>query len=120
MGTDDELLNAYDEQLRGRPPATAEGVSYSYDGPVLRIVGQFRGFVTTRRDIEVTGAELDRLIARQRDFFSARGEAVEWKTRGYEQPAELPDRLLAAGFVPEDQETVLIGRATTGPGLRAT
>jgi hypothetical protein len=56
-------------------------------------------------------AELDALIARQRDFFAARGEAVEWKTRGHDLPADLPARLRVAGFVPEDRETVLIGVA---------
>jgi GNAT superfamily N-acetyltransferase len=35
---------------------------------------------------------------------------VEWKIRGHDEPADLTDRLRAAGFVPEDQETVLIGR----------
>jgi hypothetical protein len=44
-----------------------------------------------------------------REFFAARGEAVEWKTRGHDLPADLATRLRAAGFVPEDQETVLIG-----------
>jgi hypothetical protein len=42
---------------------------------------------------------------------SSRGEAVEWKTRGHDEPPDLPVRLLAAGFVPEEQETVVIGVA---------
>ncbi|MFF5985067.1 GNAT family N-acetyltransferase [Streptomyces olindensis] len=55
--------------------------------------------------------ELDALIARQRDFYAARGEAVEMKTRAHDLPADLTDRLTAAGFVAEDTETVLIGRS---------
>lgn len=109
MTTDDALLAAYDGQRRGAPPRPPAGVRYEYDGPLLRIVGQYRGFVTASRDVGVSGAEVDRLIARQRDYFAGRGEAVEWKTRGHDQPADLPARLLAAGFVPEEQETVLIG-----------
>ncbi|MFC3575651.1 GNAT family N-acetyltransferase [Streptomyces yaanensis] len=110
--TDTEtLLTAYDDQMRGAPPTPPAGVTYEHDGPLLRIVGQFRGFVSGPRDLGVRGAELDRLIARQRDHFAARGEAVEWKTRGHDTPADLTDRLRAAGFVPEDRETVLIGRA---------
>jgi GNAT superfamily N-acetyltransferase len=111
MTNSDGLLAAYDEQMRGVPPNLPAGVRPEQDGPVLRITGQFRGFVTTPPDLGVEGAELDRLIARQRDFFAARGEAVEWKTRGHDRPADLPDRLLAAGFVPEERETVLIGRS---------
>jgi hypothetical protein len=59
----------------------------------------------------VDGAELDELIARQRDFYAARGEAVEWKTRAHDLPAGLVHRLVAAGFVAEDPETVLVGRS---------
>lgn len=105
------LLQAYDENMRGAPPNPPEGVHYEGDGELLRVVGQFRGFVTTPRDVGVRGAELDELIARQRDHFAARGEAVEWKTRGHDLPADLTDRLRAAGFVPEEREAVLIGRA---------
>ncbi|MEK2472445.1 GNAT family N-acetyltransferase [Streptomyces noursei] len=107
----DGLLAAYDEQMRGVPPNPPIGVTYEQDGPLLRVVGQFRGFVSAPRDLGVGGAELDRLIVRQRDCFAARGEAVEWKTRGHDLPADLTDRLRAAGFVPEERETVLIGRA---------
>jgi len=105
------FLAAYDDQMRGAPPAPPAGVTYEKDGPLLRIVGQFRGFVSGPRELGLEGGELDRLIARQRDFFAGRGEAVEWKTRGHDTPAELTARLRAAGFVPEDRETVLIGRA---------
>ncbi|MFD4508813.1 GNAT family N-acetyltransferase [Streptomyces sp. NPDC058457] len=95
--------------MRAVQPVPAPGITYEHDGPVLRVVGQHRGFVTGPRDWGgVRGPELDALIARQRDFFAARGEAVEWKTRGHDDPADLPERLRAAGFVPEDQETVVI------------
>ena len=105
------LLSAYDNQMRGTPPIPPAGVTYEKDGPLLRTVGQFRGFVSGPRDLEVEGPELDELIARQRDFFAARGESVEWKTRSHDVPADLTDRLRAAGFVPEEPETVLIGLA---------
>ncbi|MFG1619420.1 GNAT family N-acetyltransferase [Nonomuraea wenchangensis] len=116
----DDLLAAYDQQMRGTPPHPPAGVTYEQDGPLLRIVGQFRGFVSAPRDVGVRGGELDQLIIRQRDYFAARGEAVEWKTRGHDQPADLTERLRAAGFVPEEQETVLIGLAkdmTVAPAL---
>ena len=107
----DVLLAAYDEQMRGISHSERAGLVIEEDGPLLRATGQHRGFITGPRDLAVTGAELDALIARQRDFFAARGEAVEWKTRGHDLPADLTERLRAAGFVPEDQETVVVGRA---------
>jgi hypothetical protein len=106
------LLDAYDAQLRQYVPANPPpGQRYERRGPVLRVVGQHRGFVETGRYAGADGADLDALIAEHRDFFAGRGQAVEWKARGHDQPADLPARLLAAGFVPEDPETVLIGLA---------
>lgn len=103
------LLAAYDAQMRAVQPTPAPGVGYEHDGPLLRVVGQHRGFVTGPHDWGgLRGAALDEAIARQRDFYAARGEAVEWKVRGYDVPADLPDRLRSAGFVPEPQETVVI------------
>ncbi|MFJ8492116.1 GNAT family N-acetyltransferase [Streptomyces sp. NPDC094038] len=118
------LLAAYDAQMRAVQPPPAPGVSYEHDGPALRVAGRHRGFVTGPRDWGgVRGAGLDALIARQRDFFAARGEAVEWKTRGHDDPADLPDRLRAAGFVPEPRETVVAARvedlAVAAPALPA-
>lgn len=111
--TDDieALLAAYDAQMRGVPPALPAGVRWEKDGPVHRVVGHPCGFVIGPRDLGPGGADLDRLIARQRDHFAARGEAVEWKVRGHDRPADLGDRLRAAGFVPGPTQTVLIGRA---------
>jgi GNAT superfamily N-acetyltransferase len=115
---DTDLLAAYDAQLRGPSATLPTGVRVEHDGPLTRLVGQFRGFVDAPRDIGVRGADLDRLIARQRDYFAARNEAVEWKTRGHDLPADLPDRLAAAGFVPEERETVVIGRTAELTGGR--
>ncbi|MGO4385800.1 GNAT family N-acetyltransferase [Specibacter sp. RAF43] len=102
------LLAEYDAQLRCRIPARhAPGVHHELDGDVLRISGRPRGFIETASRLELAGTDLDALIARNRAFFAARGESVEWKTRGHDRPADLPARLVAAGFVPEEPETVM-------------
>jgi GNAT superfamily N-acetyltransferase len=103
------LLAAYDDQLRGA--GESADVPTSQDGPVIRVEYPSRGFVSYRSLEGLDGAELDALIARQRDFFAAKGQAVEWKLRGHDLPADLPDRLRAAGFEPEDEETVLIAES---------
>lgn len=107
----DVLLAAYDSQLRAReePPG---GHAIDWDGPVRRIAGGVHGGFVEYKDLDgLSGDALDALIARQRDFFAARGERFEWKTRGHDRPEDLPQRLVAAGFEPEEQETVLIGLA---------
>lgn len=105
------LLTAYDNQLRDRvPDPMPAGVTVERDGPLVRMLGlDHGGFLGYRTLGGLTGTALDELIARQRDIFAARGESVEWKLHGHDEPADLPDRLRAAGFVPETEETVLIG-----------
>lgn len=105
------LLAAYDAHMRKPPGPIPPGVTHEQDGPVLRIVGSRMGHLRAPRDLGVTGAELDRLIARQRDYFAARGQGVEWKLRAHDLPTELPDRLVAAGFVAQSPSAVLIGFA---------
>src|SRR5581483_1576448 len=48
------------------------------------------------------------LIARQVRVFAERGERFEWKLHGHDLPADLPDRLRAAGFAPDDPETIVV------------
>ena len=111
MTTHDPLLAAYDALRPWVPADPQPGLTYERRGSVLRVVGQHRGFISTPRDVGAHGEALDSLISEQRDFFARRGEAVEWKTRGHDEPPDLPARLLAAGFVPEERETVVIGLA---------
>jgi len=110
MTTKTQLLSSYDSQLRLVVPTNPPfGQEFHSDGFVLRVTGQNRGFIETAQTLAVAGAELDHLIRTNRDFFASRGEAVEWKTRAHDVPADIPARLLAAGFVPEDEETVMVG-----------
>jgi GNAT superfamily N-acetyltransferase len=105
------MLAAFDAQARAEPPNPPTGVRHEQDGPVLRVVGQVRGFISAPPDTGLRGAALDALIARQRDYFAARGEAVEWKIYGHDQPPDLAARLRAAGFAAEVPETVLVAPA---------
>ena len=97
-------------QLRGRAPSTLpKGVHVERDGPLVRIFGLGdRGFVGYRDLGGLEGADLDELIARQVRVFAERGERFEWKLHGHDRPADLAQRLRAAGFVAEDVETVVI------------
>jgi GNAT superfamily N-acetyltransferase len=95
--------------MRGLEPKPPAWVRYERDGPLLRGVGGRRGYISGPHDLGVTGSELDRLIARQRGYFARRGEAVGWQTRAHDEPADLTARLRAAGSVPGEERTVLIG-----------
>lgn len=114
MTTPAEVLAAYDSQLRRLVPLVVPtGHDYQMLGHLLRVTGQRRGFIESARDLGAEGEILDRLIEEQRDYFAGRGEAVEWKTRAHDHPGDLELRLLAAGFLPEDRETVMAGESAT-------
>ena len=105
-----ELLAAYDAQVRDHvSDPLPRGVTVERDGPLLRYLGLAgRGFVLYRDLGGLEGADLDELIARQVRVFANRGEGFEWKLHGHDRPADLPQRLSAAGFVPEETETIVI------------
>lgn len=111
MTTTAELLALHDEQIRGtladRVPATW---APHWDGPVLRMTAPAQGMAFARDLDALTVDELDAHITRVRDFFAARGQAVEWKTYGHDRP-DLTARLELAGFAPEPRETVVVGLA---------
>jgi GNAT superfamily N-acetyltransferase len=104
------LLATYDAQLRGRRrDPLPEGWRFEEDGPVTRVFMGNAGFAGYRSVADLAPAELDALIARQRDVFAALGQEVEWKWHSHDRPADLPDRLRAAGFAPQERETVVVG-----------
>jgi GNAT superfamily N-acetyltransferase len=113
------LLAAYDDQLRARAPdPMPAGWRVERDGPVLRCYMGRAGFVGYRSVAELAPDDLDALIARQRDIFAGLGQEVEWKWHAHDLPADLPERLRAAGFEPAERETVVVGLAeplTTAP-----
>jgi GNAT superfamily N-acetyltransferase len=104
------LLATYDAQLRARiPDPLLPGEVVERDGPLLRFSGELgRGWILYRDLGGLHGGELDELIARQVEFFRERDQRFEWKYHGHDLPADLPERLLAHGFVPEASETVVI------------
>ena len=105
-----ELLAAYDAQVRTHlPEPLPRGVQAEHDGPLVRVSGLAdRGFVLYRDLDGIGGDALDELIERQVRVFEDRGERFEWKLHGHDRPEDLPQRLRAAGFVPEPDETVVI------------
>ncbi|MGW7556868.1 GNAT family N-acetyltransferase [Streptomyces rimosus] len=107
---------AYDAQLRDRGFAPgAPGTERV--GPVLRRTLPRQGGLILYRDLGgLDGEALDAFIAAQRDHFADRGLPVEWKYHGHDLPADLPDRLTAAGFTPGERETVDIGEAADVAG----
>ncbi|MGH8880628.1 MAG: GNAT family N-acetyltransferase [Stackebrandtia sp.] len=107
------LRHAYNDQIRTRmvvhDPKT-ETVEQS--GPLWRKLSRAGTGLIAYRDLDgFDGPDLDALIAAQRDRFARQGGAVEWKYHDYDRPADLPQRLSSAGFVPGEPEALVLGEA---------
>ncbi len=109
----DQLLTAYDDQLR-TDAEVARAIEVARDGPLLLAVFDHGGFVSYRDLGGLDGDALDdlveRTVAHYRDDTDV--DSFEWKSRGHDLPADLGDRLVAHGLVPEPVETVMIGEAS--------
>lgn len=107
-----ELLRAYDDQLRTEAEVRT-AASVEHLGPLLlATLLNGRGFVTHPNLGEVDRDTITDWVGRTQDHFATAGVSeVEWKTRGHDTSAELVPALLAAGFVAEDEESVMVGPA---------
>jgi len=104
------FLAAYDEQLR-TDAETPSAVSVVPLGPLrLATFAGGRGFITYA---SLDGAAAAALVRGALEHYRADPaiERVEWKTRGHDAAPGLTDALLAAGFVPDEEESIMIGQA---------
>lgn len=114
MDTREQLLAAYDEQLR-TDAETPSAIAVTRLGP-LRMVRfvDGRGFITYR---DLDGADEDGvrgLVSEALAHYTADPEIlkVEWKTRGHDHVPGLHEALLDHGFVAEAPESIMIGEAS--------
>ena len=92
----EQLLTAYDTQLRGRvPDRLPAGEILERDGPLLRVSGGPGGGWVLYRDLGgLAGPPLDDLIAGQVGVFAEPGERFERRYHGHDLP-DRPERLRA-------------------------
>jgi GNAT superfamily N-acetyltransferase len=102
------VLAAFDAQLRNRVDGRNERA-----GAVVRRYTEHGWSGVLWSDVDETTA--DAVIAEQIAYFTERGTPFEWKYYTHDQPADLPDRLRAAGLVPEEEETVVVIEAASVP-----
>ena len=107
------LLAAYDDQLRDIAEVPS-ALRWERHGPLLwaTYLGG-RGFVTYRSLSGCSGQRLSNLVAATLTHYIADPglTSVEWKTRGHDGVPELDRILVDHGFLAEEPESVMIGRA---------
>lgn len=108
MDTDHEqLLALLDSRMRrGAEPGTP-AARIERTPAVVRQSGPdsvWNGIVWSALD----AAGADEAIAEQVRHYTALGQDFEWTLYGHDRPADLADRLTAAGFTPEEPETLMV------------
>jgi len=102
------LLTLYDRRMRLGAPADP-GTRVERTGPVVRQSGgpdDWNGVLWSDLDKDTA----DAAIAEQVRHFGPLGAGFEWKLYAHDRPADLAERLRAAGFVPEPAEALMVAR----------
>jgi ribosomal protein S18 acetylase RimI-like enzyme len=105
------VLAEFDAQVRRGQHSDGSGALGEQAGPVIRWrADRGQGWSgITWSDLDAGTA--DGVIADQVAFFRGRAQRFEWKLYSYDQPPDLGERLLAAGFVREDPESLMVADA---------
>ncbi len=101
------VLATFDEQIRQRPEPDAPDGRIERDDDVVRCVSVGDGWSGVTWSY-VDADRADAVIASQISRFAELARPWEWKHYSYDQPPDLADRLLAAGFTPEPTEALLV------------
>ncbi|WP_328718377.1 GNAT family N-acetyltransferase [Streptomyces sp. NBC_00247] len=121
MRTHEELLALFDDEMREHACPDGPGVQVERDGPVVRRSGgpdDWNGVAwsSPALDGEGAGAAVAAQVAHYEALRVARGVThFEWKLYSHDRPADLGDRLRAAGFVPEPPETLMVAAVADLP-----
>uniref|UniRef100_UPI002B27B853 hypothetical protein n=1 Tax=Nocardioides sp. TaxID=35761 RepID=UPI002B27B853 len=102
-----DLRAAYDAQLRGEAEV-AMAPWWDSAGPLWRAVFDGRAFFTYE---DLSGHDVPAVLADTLAFLDDHPEvgSAEWKTRGHDDVPGLHELLVAAGFEPDESETVMVG-----------
>ncbi|MFZ0891593.1 MAG: GNAT family N-acetyltransferase [Thermoplasmata archaeon] len=99
----DEVLALYDAEMRKDPVPEAESRVEKL-GSIVRVIGKESYVIFS----ELNQSTAPTAIAEQRDYFRQAGLEVEWKVFGHDRPENLSELLEAAGFVPDEPETLVV------------
>jgi GNAT superfamily N-acetyltransferase len=108
------VLALYDRDMREGARPDAPGARVERDATVVRQIGAPHGWNgVVWSDLDESTA--DAVIAEQLRYFAALGREFEWKLYGHDLPVDLGQRLKAAGFRPEPEETLMVAEVAGLP-----
>jgi GNAT superfamily N-acetyltransferase len=100
------ILTLYNEQVRRNPHPADPGAIVERESSLTRVLyeGGWAGVCWS----ELEGLDVEEVIAAEIRRFADRRVDWEWKHYSYDDPGELPERLVSAGFEEGELETVLV------------
>ncbi|MFF0730756.1 GNAT family N-acetyltransferase [Streptomyces chartreusis] len=102
------VLALFDRDMREGAQPDGPDARVERVGRIVRQVSSEHGWNgVVWSDLDTAGA--DAAIAEQIAHFSGLGREFEWKLYGHDLPVDLGQRLRAAGFVGQPEETLMIG-----------
>ncbi|WP_105968043.1 GNAT family N-acetyltransferase [Streptomyces geranii] len=105
------VLALYDRDMREGAQPDGPDARIERVGGVVRQVADAQGWNgVVWSDLDADTAE--EAIAEQIRHYTALGHEFEWKLYGHDFPIDLGQRLRAAGFTPEPEETLMIGEVS--------
>ncbi|WNI17323.1 GNAT family N-acetyltransferase [Actinacidiphila sp. ITFR-21] len=114
----DAVRALFDAQMRRDAPPAEAGTRVERFGPVIRQTGAGAHDWTGVLWSELDEHTADAAIAAQTRWLAGpegAGREFEWKLYAHDRPADLGRRLLAAGFVPEPAETLMVAEVAKLP-----
>ncbi|MDH6220859.1 GNAT family N-acetyltransferase [Streptomyces pseudovenezuelae] len=106
------VLALFDRNMREGAQPDGPDARVERVGRVVRQVASARGWNgVVWSDLDETTA--DEAIAEQVAYFSGLGHEFEWKLYGHDLPEDLGQRLAAAGFTAEPEETLMIAEVNS-------
>ncbi len=108
------VLAAFDQHIRRRPQPDALDGYVEQEARVIRSISCGEAWTgVTWSDLDEANA--NSVIAAQISRFAELSRPWEWKHYSYDQPRDLPYRLIAAGFTPQPVEAVLVAEIAELP-----
>jgi len=104
------VLALFDRDMREGAQPDGPGARVERTGRVVRQVAAEHGWNgVVWSDLDEASA--DEAIAEQIAYYTGLGREFEWKLYGHDLPVDLGQRLRAAGFTAEPEETLMIAEA---------
>ncbi|GGX01405.1 N-acetyltransferase [Streptomyces malachitofuscus] len=101
------VLALFDRDMREGARPDGPGARVERVGAVVRQTAPAHGWNGVVRSA-LDEADADAAIAEQIAYFTGLGREFEWKLYGHDLPADLGQRLVAAGFTPGPDETLMV------------